>query len=100
MRINKINCGSVFKASAIKQGRFLKFFAFYFTVNVLYKGAKSGQAIAGLPGAAPPVLYNERTNCLCARVQARSFTNRLHGEAAERAVLTEITVLKLNSPSN
>ena len=24
MRINEINCGSVFKASAIKQGRFLK----------------------------------------------------------------------------
>ena len=32
------------------------------------------------------VLYNEQTNCLCTRVQARSFTNRLHGKAAERAV--------------
>ena len=50
------------------------------------------------------VLHNERTNCLRARVQARSFTNRtirgLHGKAAERAVLTEITVLKLKSPSS
>ena len=46
------------------------------------------------------VLYNERTSCLRARVQARSFTNRLHGKAAERAVLTEITVLKLKSPSS
>ena len=27
-----------------------------------------------------------RTNCLRARVQVRSFTNRLHGKAAERAV--------------
>ena len=41
------------------------------------------------------VLYNEWTNFLCAHVQARSFTNRLHGKAAERAVLTEITVLKI-----
>ena len=32
------------------------------------------------------VLCNERTNCLRARVQARSFTNRLHGKAAEWAV--------------
>ena len=32
------------------------------------------------------VLYNKRTNCLRARVEARSFTNRLHGKAAERAV--------------
>ena len=32
------------------------------------------------------VLYNERTNCLRARVEACSFTNRLHGKAAERAV--------------
>ena len=46
------------------------------------------------------VLYNEQTNCLCASVQARSFTNRLHGKAAERAVLTEIIVLKLKSPSS
>ena len=46
------------------------------------------------------VLYNEWTSCLRARVQARSFTNRLHGKAAERAVLTEITVLKLKSPSS
>ena len=37
------------------------------------------------------VLNNEWTNCLRARVQARSFTNRLHGKAAEQAVLTEIT---------
>ena len=29
------------------------------------------------------VLYNERTNCLRARVEVRSFTNR---KAAERAV--------------
>ena len=43
------------------------------------------------------VLYNEQTNCLRARVEARSFTNRLHGKAAERA---EITVLKLKSPSS
>ena len=34
------------------------------------------------------VLYNERTSCLRARVQARSFT---HGKAAERAVLTYIS---------
>ena len=46
------------------------------------------------------VLYNERTNCLRARVLAHSFTNHLHGKAAERAVLTEITVLKLKSPSS
>ena len=32
------------------------------------------------------------------RMYKRSFTNRLHGKAAERAVLTEITVLKLKSP--
>ena len=32
------------------------------------------------------VLYNERTICLRMRVQAHSFTNRLHGKAAERAV--------------
>ena len=43
---------------------------------------------------------NERTGCLRARVQARSFTNRLHSKAAERAVLTEITVFKLKSPSS
>ena len=43
------------------------------------------------------VLYNEQTNCLRARVQVRSFTNRSHGKAAERAVLTEITVLKLKA---
>ena len=36
------------------------------------------------------ILYNERTNCLRARVQVHSFTNRLHGKAAERAELTEI----------
>ena len=46
------------------------------------------------------VLYNEWTNCLRARVQAYSFTNRLHGTAAEWAVLTEITVLELKSPSS
>ena len=46
------------------------------------------------------VLYNEWTNCLRACVQALSFTNRLHGKAAERAVLTEITVLKLKNPSS
>ena len=40
------------------------------------------------------VLYNEWTNCL--HVQ----TNCLHGKAAERAVLTEITVLQLLSPSS
>ena len=39
------------------------------------------------------VLYNERTNCLRTRLQARSFTNRLIGKATEQAVLTEITVL-------
>ena len=33
-----------------------------------------------------PVLYNERTNYLRVRVQARSFTNHLHGKAAERAM--------------
>ena len=35
-----------------------------------------------------------------ARVYKRWFTNRLHGKAAERAVLTEIIVLKLKSPSS
>ena len=30
----------------------------------------------------------------------RLLTNRLHGKAAERAVLTEITVLQLRSPSS
>ena len=35
-----------------------------------------------------------------ARVYKRSFTNCLHGKAAERAVLTEITVLKLKNPSS
>ena len=37
---------------------------------------------------------------LLVRVQERSFTNRLHGKAAERAVLAEITVLKIKSPSS
>ena len=46
------------------------------------------------------VLYNEQTNCLRACVQVRSFINHLHGEPAEWAVLTEITVLKLKSPSS
>ena len=43
------------------------------------------------------ILCNERTNCLRARVQARSFTNCLHGKAAKCA---EITVVKLRSPSS
>ena len=43
------------------------------------------------------ILYTEWTNCLCACVQARSFTNCLYGKAAEWAVLTEITVLKLKA---
>ena len=44
------------------------------------------------------VLYNERTNCLRARVRARlQIANRLHGKAAEWAVLTEITELKLKA---
>ena len=43
------------------------------------------------------VLYNERTNCLRARLQ---IANHLHGKTAERAVLTEITVLKPESPSS
>ena len=46
------------------------------------------------------VLYNERTNCLCVHLQACSFTNCSHDKAAERAVLTEITVLKLKGPSS
>ena len=46
------------------------------------------------------VLYIEWTNFLRMRVQAHSFTNRLHGKAAEWAVLTEITVLKLKNPSS
>ena len=44
------------------------------------------------------VLYNKRMNCLRVCVQVRSFTNHLHGKAAEQAMLTEITVLKLKSP--
>ena len=46
------------------------------------------------------VLYNEWMNYLRVRVQACLFTNRLHGKAAEQAVLTEITVLKIKSPSS
>ena len=38
------------------------------------------------------VLYNERTNCLRAHARLQ-IANRLHGKAAEQAVLTEITVL-------
>ena len=34
------------------------------------------------------------------RVQARSYTNRLQGKAAEQAVLTEITVLKIKNLSS
>ena len=45
------------------------------------------------------VQYNEQTNCF-AHMYKRSFTNRLHGKAAERAVLTEITVLKPKNPSS
>ena len=46
------------------------------------------------------VLYNEQTDCLRACAQAHSFTNRFHGKAAERAVLTEIALLKIKSPSS
>ena len=35
-----------------------------------------------------------------ARVYKGFLTNRLHGKAAEPAVLTEITVLQLQSPSS
>ena len=50
-----------------------------------------------------PAIYNREANDVGPvrmHVQARSFTNRLHGKAAERSVLSEITVVKLKSPSS
>ena len=43
------------------------------------------------------ILYNERR---IVYARKRLLTNRLHGKAAEWAVLTEITVLQLRSPSS